>query len=267
MHLVEERVFTQIGEEDDQVDASKWVVDTGATNHMTDVREAFSDLDTGVRGTVRFGDGLVVHIEGCGTIIFSTKSIEHCAFIGIYFIPKLKTNILSVGQLDEIGYEILIKSSIMCIKDAEDQMLARIPHAVNWLYVLNATIAHLVCLLTWGQELVWRWHARLGHLGFKGLKKMVTGGWVHGLPQIEHVDQLCDECLVGKHQRTPFPEQEEFRSKRVLEMVHGDLYGPIKPATPSGMKLFVLLVDDFSGFMWVAMIYSKDEALDAIKRV
>jgi hypothetical protein len=75
MHLVEERVFTQIGEEDDQVDASKWVVDTGTTNHMTDVHEAFSDLDTGVRGTVRFGDGLVVHIEGCGTLIFSTKSI------------------------------------------------------------------------------------------------------------------------------------------------------------------------------------------------
>jgi hypothetical protein len=60
-----------------------------------------------------------------------------------------------VGQLDEIGYEILIKSSIMRIKDAEDQMLARIPRVANRLYVLNATIAHLVCLLMRGQELVW----------------------------------------------------------------------------------------------------------------
>jgi hypothetical protein len=50
MHLVEERVFAQIGGEDDQVDASMWVVDLGATNHMIGAREAFSDLDTGVWG-------------------------------------------------------------------------------------------------------------------------------------------------------------------------------------------------------------------------
>jgi hypothetical protein len=152
MHLVEERVFAQIGGEDDQVDASTWVVDLGATNHMTGAREAFSDLDTGVWGTVQFGDGSMVRIEGYRAIIFSTKSGEHRAFTGIYFIPKLKTNILSIGQLNEIGYEILIKSSITCIRDAEDQMLARIPRVVNRLYVLNATIAHPVCLLMWGQE-------------------------------------------------------------------------------------------------------------------
>jgi hypothetical protein len=58
----------------------------------------------------------MVRIEGYRAIIFSTKSGEHHAFTSIYFIPKLKTNILSIGQLDEIGYEILIKSSITCIR-------------------------------------------------------------------------------------------------------------------------------------------------------
>jgi hypothetical protein len=42
-------------------------------------------------------------IEGCGTIIFNSKSCEHCTFTGIYYIARLKTNILSVGQLDELG--------------------------------------------------------------------------------------------------------------------------------------------------------------------
>jgi hypothetical protein len=71
-------------------------------------RDAFSILDTGVCGTVRFGDGSVVHIKGCGTIIFDCKNGEHLFFSGIYFIPKLKANMLDVGQLDEIGYEILM---------------------------------------------------------------------------------------------------------------------------------------------------------------
>jgi hypothetical protein len=59
----------------------------------------------------------------------------------------------------------------------------------------------------------------------------------------------------------------EFWSKRVLKLVHGNLCSPIKPTTLSSKKLFVLLVNDYNRFMWVALVRSKDEALDAIKHV
>jgi hypothetical protein len=62
---------------------------------------------------------------------------EHRSFSGIYFIAKLKTNILNIVQLDEIGYEIHINAGVMCIKDVERNLLAKIPHALNRLYVLN----------------------------------------------------------------------------------------------------------------------------------
>jgi hypothetical protein len=108
VHLVEHGVLAQIGEEREAVNSTHWVVDTGVTNHMAGARDAFSILDTGVCGTVRFGEGSVVRIKGCGTIIFGCKNGEHLSFSGIYFIPKLKANMLDVGQLDEIGYEILM---------------------------------------------------------------------------------------------------------------------------------------------------------------
>jgi hypothetical protein len=45
------------------------------------------------------------------------------------------------------------------------------------------------------------------------------------------------------------------------------LCGPISPVTPRGNKYFLLLVDDLSRYMWVAVIPSKDRATAAIKDI
>jgi hypothetical protein len=203
VHLVEERVFAQIEEEGEMVNPSRWVVDMGATNHVLGAHNAFLELDISMCGTVRFGDGSVLHIEGCGTVIFSCKSGERRSLSSIYYIPKLKTNILNVGNMDECRFEVLIHSGLMSIRDAENRLVAKIPRAHNRLYVLQARIAQLVCYLACVEEVSWFWHARLGHLGFQTLKKMVREEWVIGLPKIDH-NQLCDGWLVHTHRCTSF---------------------------------------------------------------
>ena len=45
-----------------------WILDTGATNHMTGCREALASLDDTVRGAVRFSDGSMVKIQGIGDV-------------------------------------------------------------------------------------------------------------------------------------------------------------------------------------------------------
>jgi hypothetical protein len=45
------------------------------------------------------------------------------------------------------------------------------------------------------------------------------------------------------------------------------LCGPISPTMPRGNKYFLLLVDDLSRYMWVAVIPSKDRAAAAIKNI
>ncbi|KAJ9544829.1 hypothetical protein OSB04_024536 [Centaurea solstitialis] len=45
-----------------------------------------------------------------------------------------------------------------------------------------------------------------------------------------------------------------------------DLCGPITPSTVAGSRYFMLLVDDYSRYMWVYMIKSKDEAFVTFKR-
>ena len=54
---------------------------------MTGSKAAFSELDDDVTGTVKFGDGSRVAIQGCSTIIFRCQNGEHRALMDVYYIP------------------------------------------------------------------------------------------------------------------------------------------------------------------------------------
>ena len=266
IQLEEEKVFIQLDDEGVR-ETKQWVLDTGATNHMSGSRAAFAELDTDVCGTVRFGDNSVTRIEGCGTVLFVCKNGEHQVLSNVYYIPRLTANIVSVGQLNEAGHEILInKEGVMKVKDPCGRLLAHVPRKANRLFVLNITIAQPVCLSVRAEEEAWKWHARLGHLNFQAMRTLARKEMVRGLPELTQVNQLCEGCMASKQRRTPFPAKVEHSAERVLELVHGDLCGPISPPTPSGSKYFLLLVDDSSRYMWVKILCSKDQAAAAIKQ-
>jgi transposase InsO family protein len=132
------------------------------------------------------------------------------------------------------------------------------------LYVLKVDIDKPVCLAAQGSSSAWTWHARYGHLHFRGLRQLAQGGMVRGLPQIDQVDQVCDSCLAGKQRRQPFPSKAKYRAAQKPELVHGDICGPVMPTMPSNNKLFLLLVDDLSRYMWVVLLKTKDQAAMAI---
>ena len=43
--------------------------------------------------------------------------------------------------------------------------------------------------------------------------------------------------------------------------------GHITPKTPGGCSYFLLVVDDYSRYMWVEMLKTKDQALNFFKKV
>ncbi|KAE8767964.1 hypothetical protein D1007_60605 [Hordeum vulgare] len=90
---------------------------------------------------------------------------------------------------------------------------------------------------------------------------------VRGLPTIEHVEQFCDGCALGKQHRLLFPPAATYRAECALELVHTDLCGPITPTTPGRSRYFLLVVDDHSRYMWVEMLRTKDEAFARFKKV
>jgi hypothetical protein len=101
LHLDEPRAHTFLGKgaDDDKIDG--WYLNTNATHHMIGRREFFSNLDSGVNGSVKFGDASAVQMKGVGSIIFNAKTGEHCLLTSVYYILALRNSIINIGQLDE----------------------------------------------------------------------------------------------------------------------------------------------------------------------
>ncbi|KAL6621206.1 hypothetical protein ACP70R_033638 [Stipagrostis hirtigluma subsp. patula] len=244
-----------------------WYLDTGATNHMTGREDLFSDLDRSIIGSVKFGDGSVVSIKGRGSIIFQGKDGAHKVLTNVFFIPRLCNSIVSLGQLDENGAKILIHNGVLRVWDRQRQLLTRVRRGVNRLYVLHLDVARPVCLSTRHDDDAWRWHDRLGHISFDSMRRMAKQDMVRGMPELDHVDQLCDVCVTTKQRRAPFPKKSSYRARNPLDLIHGDVCGPITPATPGGRRYFLLLVDDHSRYMWVVLMSGKGDAAASVRRI
>jgi hypothetical protein len=142
-----------------------------ATNHMFGCWVVFMKIDTAVLGTVHFGDDSVARIEGHKTVVFMCKNGESRSFNGVYFIPRLTTNIMSIGQLDEIGYKIDIDTDMMKIREPGGVLLAKVKREVNHLYLLHLKFVQPTCLAVRGRgdEVAWCWHECFRHINMAAL--------------------------------------------------------------------------------------------------
>nr|GEV11323.1 zinc finger, CCHC-type [Tanacetum cinerariifolium] len=132
-------------------------------------------------------------------------------------------------------------------------------------YLDNGASNHMTGIRTHFKEIDEKISGRLGHLNFDSIKQMTQKKLVEGIPIINHKNQVCNACLLGKHSRALFPNQTNTKSSEPLNLVCGDLCGPISPETESGKKYMFLLIDECTRYMWVYFLKSKDEALETFK--
>ena len=84
---------------------------------------------------------------------------------------------------------------------------------------------------------------------------------VKGLPVTKFVkDKICDACQLGKQTKSSFKKKKVISTSRPLELLHMDLFGPIRTASLSGKLYAFVIVDDYSRYTWVLFIAHKNEA-------
>ena len=81
-----------------------WYLDSGSSNHMCGHKHLFKDIKKIKDGHVSFRDTSKARVEGKRTICLLQKNDLIGSIQDVYYIPNLKENILSLGQLTEKGY-------------------------------------------------------------------------------------------------------------------------------------------------------------------
>ena len=64
----------------------------------------------------------------------------------MYYVPDLKSKILSMGQLMEKGYSVLMKDLVLYLKDKSNILIAQVEMKKNKMYKLDLKIVQERCL-------------------------------------------------------------------------------------------------------------------------
>ena len=243
-----------------------WYLDNGASNHMTGNRSFFRSIDNTITGKVRFGDDSRIDIEGKGAVLFITPNGEKKTLADVYYIPKLKSNIISLGQATESGCDIRMRENYLTLRDKDGNLIVKASRSRNRLYKVALEIEEPTCLQLQSHSESSRWHARLGHLGTDAMKTMIGKELVIGIPKLKVEKETCESCLRAKQTRHSFPAATSYRASKILELIHGDLCGPITPSTIGRNRYIFVLIDDYSRYMWSITLKEKGEAFEKFKR-
>lgn len=249
-----------------------WFVDSGCSNHMCGDRSMFSSLDTTFTHSVKLGKNHKLDVSGKGAVKIKLQGVCY-VLSDVYYVPDLRNNLLSVGQLQEKGLDVLFKGGTQkkcCIFHPTKGKIAESIMSANRMYVL-ITETHTnaegegQCLQTDNSEQAEMWHHRYGHLSYTGLLTLHNKNMVIGLPRVEQVEKACEVCLKGKQHRVPFPKKSTWRATEKLELIHSDLCGPITPPSHSQKRYLISFIDDFSRKTWIYFALEKSEAFHYFK--
>lgn len=264
VYLNEKKVQPSTWETEEDME-NLWYLDNGASNHMSGNRLFFYKLDESVTEVVRFGDDSRINIKGKGSIKFILKGGEKKTLNNLYYIPGLRSNIVSLGQATEAGCEVRMKDDILMLFDRTGELMIKTSRSRNRLYKVNVKADFIRCLQAAKTSDSSRWHARLGHVNVETMKTMIIKELVTGLLDIIVEKETCVSCLLGKQTRRSFPQATSYRATHLLELIHGDLCGPITLATPGQKRYVFVLIDDFSRYMWTILLNTKSEEFSKFK--
>lgn len=118
---------------------------------------------------------------------------------------------------------------------------------VENIYVLkNVDLPTLTCLMVILND-PWIWHKKLSHNSMYVFEKHSRLDLVIGLPKLKfEKDHPCDACQFRKQTWSSFKATDNVRTSKSLQLLHMDLFAPIKMASIGGKRYAFVIFDDYS---------------------
>jgi hypothetical protein len=235
-----------------------WYIDSGASRHMTGVREHLTDLTETGNVEVVLGDDREVKVVGSGTVSFHRESLPPLTLAEVLYVPGLKKNLVSVSTIEEKGYEVLFRDGqVLLFPRGSSITSAKVigtRHERLYKFLFQPVRA-LIHTTSSNNDLCELWHRRMAHLhhgALRVLREMVTG--VPDFSSEHH--ELCKGCALGKYTKTAFPSSDS-RAAGILDLIHSDVCGPMSSASLTGSLYYVVFIDRIFGCITYSYVPSE----------
>lgn len=250
--------------------SANWLVDSGASSHMTNNKEFFTELKSTTQRIDLAGEGHTVPATGIGSGIIkcqlSDGSSTEVRLRDVLYVPQLDGGLLSVSKMRQYGFKVTFDEDGCTIRSRDGKIAAQAAEKNN--------LFALVCAPSnnEGSHRSYRasaelWHRRLGHRDSEAIKKLYSKKMATGieLKAGDHHDStICETCIKGKLSKMHYGSSTS-RATRPLDLVHSDVCGPMQNVTPSGNRYCITLIDDYSRFTMVRLVQNKTEVTQVIK--
>ena len=240
-----------------------WIMDSGATDHMTHSSKFFSTYSPCPSNKkIATADGSLATVAGTGDVqinpSITLKKVLH--------VPKLSTNLVSVQKLTQDLLCNVVFYNSYCVFQEKDSGRT-IGHARerDGLYYLEEPTRSNVFKSRFpnslmsestlsNKEKILLYHGRLGHPSFKIVKALFPSLFMKLNVESLH----CEVCELAKHKRVPFPVNNK-RSLFPFYLFHTDIWGPATVPNVSGARWFVTFIDDCTRVTWVFLLKHKSD--------
>ena len=255
-----------------------WYLDKGATRHMCNDRQMFTNIDTRQKTKVYTASDDFVESLGMGDIILKAKVGQNnnpVKLKNVLFVPDLRNNLISIPSVTENGYEVKFDKNSACVKRNDGSTVVFAPKSYQ-LYALDGESEHIEINVRKESaarvdeeknDNLLRWHQRYGHLNITDLKKMENKNIVRGLNLNfpENTDTIdCEICAKCKIHVKPFKTSTN-RATEVLDLIHSDICGPMRTESLGGAKYFATFIDDHSRYTETVMLKKRSDIIQAFK--
>jgi hypothetical protein len=215
--------FTTLGLQGNDASAlSSWILDSGASNHMTNSLKGLKNLRK-YCGTskIQIANGSILPIVAIG---------DKPPLKDVFVSPKLAVNLASVGQLVDNDCKVHFSKQGCIVQDQmTGQLIAKGPkHGRLFLLqfvvprsLVSFPIVSLLCTIPKvSQEM---WHKRLGHPNHIVLSHHLKSSLIKN-KMFSSSNLFFDytTCKLGKSKRLPFPS-EGSRAVKPFDVIHSDV--------------------------------------------
>ena len=231
--------------------SSSWIVDSSASNHVTDGRSLFTSYSpcNGLQ-TVRIANGTRTKVVETRIICLSNTLILK----SVLFVPNLDCNLISVSSPNrDLNCETKCLAKSCVFQDLSSGKTIGSADFRAGLYVLDVStpsihsVSHrcqLIHSLTSDshsnkESEIMMWHFLLGHPNFLYLKHLFPSLFTNRNPGLFH----CEVCQLAKHTRNTYSSRP-YKPSHPFSLIHGDIWGPFRIPSITSARWFLLLVDD-----------------------